>query len=69
MTYLIKYRFQTKQNHISCESKCKFDEAQCNSNQWENNHNGVDLSVKNIIYVEKIIFGILLFVIEEMENI
>ena len=23
--------------HISCECKCKFDRAKCNSNQWWNN--------------------------------
>ena len=28
----------------------------------------IDTSVKNIIYVEKVIFGILLYVVAKMEN-
>ena len=50
---------KTLTKHISCECKCKFDGRKCNSNQWWN----VDMSVKNIIYVKKIIFGIWLNVV------
>ena len=54
--------------HISCECKCKFD----GKNVIEIN-GGVtinfDVTVKNIIYVKKIMFGILLHLIVKMENI
>ena len=45
---------KTLTKHISCKCKCRFD---------------VKLSVKNIIYVKEITFGILLHVIVKMENI
>ena len=54
--------------HISCECKCKFD----GKNLIEINGGitiNFDVSVKNIIYVKKIMFGILLHVIVKMENI
>ena len=54
--------------HITCECKCKFDGTKCNSNQRWNNDN-IDLSVKIIIYVNKIMFGILLHVIVKMKNV
>ena len=54
--------------HISCECKCKFDGIKCNSDPWWNN-NYVNVSVKNIIYVKQIIFGILLHVAVKKENI
>ena len=59
---------KTLTKHISCECKRKFDGIKCNSNQWWNNNN-VYASVKNIIYVKKIMFGILLHVTVKMENI
>ena len=40
---------------ISCECKCKFDGTKCNSNQWSKD--------------KEIMFGILLHVIMNMENI
>ena len=43
--------------HISCECKCKFDGRIIN----------VDVSVKNIIYEKKSIFGILLHVAVKMK--
>ena len=52
--------------HISCECKCKFDETKCSSNPWWNN-NKCQCECKNIIYVKKIIFGILLHVLVKME--
>ena len=54
---------KTLTNHISCECKCKFDRRSCNSDQWWNNN------VKNVMYVQNIMFGILLHVIVKMENI
>ena len=53
--------------HLSCESKCRFDEKniiQINGGIMKN----VDVSVKNM-YVKKIMFGILLHLIVKMENI
>ena len=54
--------------YISCECKCKFDGRKCNSDQWWNNSKS-RLSVKSIIYLKKIIFGILLHVVIKIENI
>ena len=54
--------------HISCECKCRFDGRKCNSDQWWNKLD-VDMSVNNIIYVKKVMFGILLHVILKMEHI
>ena len=54
--------------HIPCECKCKFD----GKNVTEINGGitiNFDVSVKNIIYVKKIMFGILLHVIVKMENV
>ena len=48
--------------HISCKCKCKLDRANCNSNNGGITIN-VDVSVKSIIYVKKIMFGILLLVV------
>ena len=53
---------------ISCECKCRFD----GKNVIEINGGimiNVNVSVKNVMYVEKIIFGILLHVVVKMENI
>ena len=47
---------------ILCECKCKFDGRKCNSNyKWNNNKCWCEL--KNIIYVKKIILGILVHVV------
>ena len=46
----------TSTKHISCECKCKLDGTKCNSNQWSNNDN-INVSLKSIMYVKKIIFG------------
>ena len=59
---------ETLTKHISCEGKYKFYGTKSNSNQWWNN-NKVDVTVKNIIYVKKIIFWILLHEVVEMVNI
>ena len=52
---------------ISCEFKCRFD----GKNIIQINHattiNG-NMSVENVMYAEKIIFGILLHVLVKMEN-
>ena len=54
--------------HISCESKCKCDRT--NVCQIVGGITiSVDVSVKNIMYVKKIMFGILLHVTVKMENI
>ena len=60
---------KTLTKHISCECKCKFDGRKCNSNQKWNNDKCRCECKKNIIYVEKIIFGILLHVVARMVNI
>ena len=54
---------ETLAKHISCE--CKQNIIQINDGITIN----VDVSVKNIAYVKKIMFGILLHVIVKMENI
>ena len=59
---------KTLTKHTSCECKCKFDGTKCNSNQWWNN-NKCRCDFKNIVYVEKIMFRILLHVIVKMGNI
>ena len=51
---------------ISCECKCKVDGRKCSSNRITIN---VDVSVKNIIYVKKVIFEILVHVVAKMVNI
>ena len=51
---------KTLTKHISCECKSKFD-GDITIN--------FDASAKNIIYVKKIIFGILLHVVAKMVNI
>ena len=54
---------------ISCECKCRFDGKknviQINGGITIN----ADVSVKNVMYMKKIIFGTLLHVIVKMENI
>ena len=54
--------------HISCEGKRKFDRGnviQINGGIEIN----VDVSVKSVVYVKKVMFGILLHVVVKMENI
>ena len=53
---------------LSCKCKCRFDGRKCNSDQWWNNNN-VDVSVKNVMHVKKIRFGIVLHVIVKIGNI
>ena len=53
---------------ISCESKCRFDGRnviQINGGITIN----VNVSVKNVMYVKEIIFGVVLHVVVKMENI
>ena len=57
---------KTLAKHISCEYKCRFDGRKCNSDQWWNN---VDVNVKNVMYVKKIMLIILLLVVVKIENI
>ena len=59
---------KTLTKSTSCECKCKFDGRKCNSNQWWNKDN-VAVSVKNFIYMKRIIFGIVLHVVVKMENV
>ena len=59
---------KTLTKHISYECKCRFDGKnviQMNGGIMIN----VDVNVKNVMYVKKIMFGILLYVIVNMENI
>ena len=51
---------KTLTKHISCECKCKFEETKCKSNQCWDNNKCQCVCVKNIIYVKRIMFGILL---------
>ena len=59
---------KTLTKHISYECKCRFDGKnviQINGGIMIN----VDMNVKNVMYVKKIMFGILLYVIVNMDNI
>ena len=59
---------KARTRHISCE--CKFTFSGKNVIQINGGITlNVDLSVKNVIYVNKIMFGILLHVVVKMENI
>ena len=53
---------------ISCECKCRFDGKNIIQINDATTING-NVSVKNVMYAEKIIFGILLHVLMKMENI
>ena len=64
-----KNESKTLRIHISCECKCKYDQRKSNSNQKQDNSNCQYKCKKNIIYVKKIIFGIVLHVVAKMENI
>ena len=50
---------------ISCECKCRFDGKNFNSNQWWNNNKCL-CECKKVMYVKKIIFGIILYVVAKM---
>ena len=54
---------------MSWECKCKTDERKHSSNQSGRIMINVDASVKNIIYVKKVMLEILLHVLMKMENI
>ena len=59
---------KTLTKDISCECKCRFDGKnviQINGGITVN----VDVSVKNIMYVKKVIFRILLDVVLKLKNI
>ena len=60
---------KTLTKHASCECKCRFDGRKCNSEINGGIMINVDVSVKSVMYVEKIMFGIQLHVIVKMENI
>ena len=60
---------KTLTKHISCKRKCKFDEKKKASQMNGGITINVDVSVKNIIYVKKIVFGILPHVIVKIEDI
>ena len=53
--------------------KCITQHANVNVNLMEENvtqiNGGITISVKNVMHVKKIIFGILLYVVVKMENI
>ena len=59
---------RTLTNHVSCQCKCKFDGRRYNLNYWQNNENA-NVSVKNIMYVQKIMLSILLHVLVKNENL
>ena len=52
------YESKTLTKNISCEYVCRFDGTKCNSNQWWDNDK-FGCECKKIMYVKKIIFGIL----------
>ena len=54
---------KTLTKDISCE--CRIDESKCNGRITIN----VNVNVKNSMYVEKIMFGILLHVLVKIKNI
>ena len=60
--------FKILTKHVSCECKCRFDERKCNLDEWWNNDK-CRCECKNVGYVKKIRFQILLHVILEMEKI
>ena len=59
---------RTLTKHVSCQCKCKFDGRRYNLNYWQNNENA-NMSVKNIMYVQKIMLSILLHVLVKNENL
>ena len=63
-----KNESKTLTKHISCKCKCKFDGENAIPINGGITIN-VIVSVKNVLYVKKIIFGIHLHVAVKMENI
>ena len=59
---------KTLAKHISFECKCKFDGRKCNSDQWWNNDK-CRCECKNVMYLKKIIFGILLYVVVKIQEV
>ena len=59
---------KTLTKYISCQCKCRFDERVCSSDQWWNNDK-CQCECKNVMYVKKVMFGILLPVLVKMGNI
>ena len=51
---------------ISCECKCRSDGKKFNSDQWWNN-NKCWCECKKVVYVKKIIFGIILHVVAMLQ--
>ena len=62
------YESKTLTKHMSCKWKYKFDGRKCNLDKNGGITINFNVSIKNIIYVKKIMFGILLHVILKMEN-
>ena len=60
---------KTLTKYISCKCKCKFVGRKCNSDINDGITINVDMSVKHMMCVKKILFGILLNVVVKMENI
>ena len=59
---------KTLTKHTLCKCNCEFDGKnviQVNEGIMKN----VDVNVKNVMYVKKIIFGIVIHVVYKMENI
>ena len=59
---------RTLTKHVSCQCKCKFDGRRYNLNYWQNSENA-NVSVKSIMYVQKIMLSILLHVLVKNENL
>ena len=54
--------------HISCKCKCRFDRKKIIIKITGGITIKSDVSVKNIIYMKKIVFGNLVYVVTKMEN-
>ena len=59
---------KTLAKHLPCQCKSRFDGTKCGTDQWWNNDKCLCES-KNVMYVMKIMFGILLHVIVKMQYI
>ena len=60
---------KTLTKHISCECKCKVNVRKCNPDQLWNHDKCRYECRKCVMYVKMIMFGILLHVVVQMENI
>ena len=67
---MIKEKNESKilTKYIACEWKCRFDGKKYISDLSWNNDIYVSVSVKSVLYVKKIIFGILLHVVFKIGN-